>query len=86
VSKRTLDDIKTRILNRSGKNLLATCLPSRWYPAFRQREFNPGSFMELREPVIFMLRENSKNILVSRKRVPMEYTGADRFVVAKKFL
>lgn len=77
---------KPEFLIRSGKNLLATCLLRRWYPAFRRRDFNFGFSMELREPVIFMLRETPKGKLVSRDRVLMEYTGTDQPVVVKKFL
>ena len=76
-----MDDIKTKILSHFGKNLLETCLLSRWYPAFRRRDFNLGFSMELREPVIFMLRENPKVNLVIRERVLKEYTGTDRLVV-----
>ena len=84
--RKELNDIKTKILNRFGKNLLATCLLRRWYPVFRRRDFNLGFSMELREPVIVMKRENFKHKLVVRKRVPMDDTGADQLVVAKKFL
>jgi hypothetical protein len=40
--------------------------------------------MELWEPVIIMIRETPKGIIVPRVRVPMGYTGADQLVVAMK--
>ncbi|PIE02042.1 MAG: hypothetical protein CSA79_00190 [Thiothrix nivea] len=56
----------------------------RWCPAYSGRDFVPGFFRELREPVITMLREKLQVTELISMRVLMRDTGAELSVVVRK--
>ena len=56
------------------------------YPAYMWRDSNLGSFVELREPVVLMLREKIQVVEAARIRVPMQSTGTESLVVVMKLL
>jgi hypothetical protein len=80
-------DIKTRGVSTSWDESVSELrMLRRRCPAYSGRDLVPGSFWELREPVVMMPKGEIRVTELASMRVPMHGTGAELLVVVRKRL